>query len=136
MSEAALRTMLRTRLSPYGIIKRIENRCDKGTPDILYCLRDVTGLIELKYLSAWPKRKNTSIRIASFTKDQAIWLTQWKASGGKSWLLLQIGRVYVLLGAVTAYMVQAGVFAKDELLFSADYHGPWDTPAILKVLTS
>ena len=51
MTERALWRTVRTALAPYGSLVRIENKVELGTPDVLYCLRGVTGLLELKQIN-------------------------------------------------------------------------------------
>lgn len=100
-SEAALRAIVRRALAPYGIIKRVENPIDPGTPDMAWQLAtprlgSAAGWLELKALEAFPSRQATPVRIPSLTREQAAWAAEWEGAGGKSPLLLQVGRAYGL----------------------------------------
>lgn len=90
-------TALRSaRLDPH----RVENACEAGTPDINFAW----GWIEDKHLRRWPR--SGVVQLPHFTPQQRVWLTNRKRAGGGSWLLLQVGREYLLFdGAVAAEVV-------------------------------
>lgn len=101
-SERALWHTVRKAWGPFGVLKRIENSTETGTPDLSYCLMKHSGWIELKHLQAWPKRATTPLVVEHFTSAQADWLDEWSRAGGDAWLLLQVGREYALFTAAGA----------------------------------
>lgn len=70
----------------------IENRVAVGMPDYCY----IYGWIELKHLKAWPKRASTLVRLPHFTPKQRQWLIDHWNLGGKSWVLLQVDKEWLL----------------------------------------
>lgn len=74
-----------------GDLKRIENRLDKGTPDVSACLWGKEGWIELKFLRAPPVRPETPVRIDHWTADQVKWLGDRYRAGGRVMILLMVG---------------------------------------------
>lgn len=100
-SEAALRAIVKEKLSPFGKLERIEQKMGEGTPDILWLLSlpgwpAATGLMELKHVASFPKRSKTPFTIPSLTRAQADWARSWEEAGGMSPLLLQVGSTYCL----------------------------------------
>lgn len=77
----------------------VENPALPGTPDVNY----VEGWIELKQLTAWPQKADTVVHVDNFTPQQRVWHIRRRLAGGTSWLLLQVGREWLLFdGAVAA----------------------------------
>lgn len=77
----------------------VDNPRRAGTPDINY----IEGWLELKYLPSWPKRAETKVKIRCWTKKQMIWHYLRTSSGGRSFVLLQVGRDHLLFdGGVAA----------------------------------
>ena len=67
---------------------RVENRVMKGMPDVHYIKDGVSGWIELKYLTLWPKRRiSTGLKL-----NQSLWLKEYDEHKGKAWILIRIGR--------------------------------------------
>lgn len=108
-------------MRPFGRSRRVENLIDLGTPDVAYTLRRlpvlpaVSGWLELKYISALPKRSNTPVRVGHLTLDQVNWIESEHAAGGRAWLLLQAGLVYMLLSALQVRRLYGG-YPCNELL--------------------
>lgn len=116
MSEVEFwRKIVRPKLIPFGVLHRIENVVELGTPDVTYTLRRDTsspafsGWIELKHVVHWPARAGTLVRFKRFTVDQAAWLDEWGRIGGKACLLIQIENDYALLSHRHAFALQRGV---------------------------
>lgn len=84
---------------------RHEDVLNKGVPDVSFGYQGINGWIELKSLKAWPKRENTIVRLPKFTMVQRIWLMRRQRSGGNCWILLRVGREYLLISAVRAALV-------------------------------
>lgn len=99
-SERALWNLVRERLAPFGRLERIENRLGVGFPDVLYCLRGVTGLLELKHEPWWSNDRMAGpvLRsVRSLKPEQVAWGQRWHAAGGHVYMLLQVERDYLLL---------------------------------------
>lgn len=125
MSERALWDLIRPKLSPFGALERIENRCGKGTPDVSYVLSlpgrpPVEGRIETKHLDAWPKRETTLITIDCLTKDQVLWHEAWEGAGGRTCVLLRVGKGanadFLFMSPATTRMIYQKDLTKDLLL--------------------
>ena len=75
----------------------VENSAFPGTPDVNYDGGgDRHGWIELKQLSDWPDREETDVRIDCFTPQQRVWILRRWLAGGKVFLLLQVGKDWLL----------------------------------------
>jgi hypothetical protein len=144
MSEAAYwNDIVRPHLSPFGILKRVENAIDVGTPDVSYCLRQsastraATGWLELKHIDALPARSATSVRIDHLTLEQVLWGEAWVGAGGRCWMLLRAGGYHMLLKPPVPRYIFSGVLNAAELMRSAEVCAARKFPAgrILKALT-
>ncbi len=88
----------------------VENPMKPGTPDVNFA----DGWIELKWLRKWPVRKTTIVRIDHYTKEQRVFLkTRWLTSKS-SFLILQVGREWLLFEGHTA-AEHVGRVTKDQL---------------------
>lgn len=102
MSEHALWSTVRKELSPYGLFKRIENRVEKGTPDVFYAVKlgqnYSSGWIELKSIPRWPRYGNP-VNIG-LTSEQAFWLLAAAKRGVNVFVLLKVSKPlsYHLIG--------------------------------------
>ena len=72
--------------------KPVENPAWPGFPDVNY----IEGVIELKQLDRWPVRPETPIKLPHFTNQQRIFLERRWRKGGNAFLLLQVGRCFLL----------------------------------------
>lgn len=112
MKEQSANKMFQKWMQPFGMVLRIESRTHKGIPDIYYCIKSMSkssmfypqaaghkGWIETKYLEDWPRGYDTPVCIRSLTLEQVLWHEEHRASGGVSWLFLQVSREYFLLPA-------------------------------------
>ena len=119
MKESYMRSVVVKALKPLHAVS-VENPVGPGTPDINYC----EGWLELKALDAWPVRPDTVVRVPHFTQQQRILLTKRAAAGGNVWLLLTVGRTWMLFEGVVAAN-HVGKVTKDELLelSSSCWHG-------------
>ncbi|MEE8389916.1 MAG: hypothetical protein V3S14_03845 [Anaerolineae bacterium] len=88
----------------------IENPIGPGTPDVNY----IDGWIELKWLRSWPKRRDTIVRLPHFTQRQKRWLRRRHRRGGDAWLLLQVGKEWLLFTGEVAHNFVGGA-PRDEL---------------------
>lgn len=119
----------RDRLGRYGVLKRIENGVELGTPDVAYVLKvparpAASGWIELKHLSGWPKRPGTALNIPHLTVEQVVWLEGWEAvAGGGADLLLQVGPDYCFFDATGARALYERQLTKATALMTAHVVG-------------
>lgn len=131
------------RLRPYGRLVRIENKIGLGTPDLAYVLRAKgnraeAGWVELKFLPRWPVRAETPVIISSLTIDQVMWGEAHVREGGRSYLLLQAGRSYVLLKHPDVRKIFERKFRTQDVLERALVYavGKFPTTAMLAALTA
>ena len=87
-AESALWRLLRASVLP-GHWVRVENRVQRGTPDVNYCVSGVEGWLELKSVDNWPIRGGVLL-IKHFTIQQRLWLRERCLAGGRAALLLRI----------------------------------------------
>ena len=91
MSESGQRKRIIKALRPlHGI--PVENPVRPGTPDVNY----IEGWIELKWMRRWPTRDYTMVRLPHFTMQQRRFLRDRYEKGGNAWLLLQVGKEWLL----------------------------------------
>ncbi len=90
---------------------RIENRCEKGTPDVNIS----TGAwIELKWQRKAPKRNIVLKLDHDMTLEQRIWAIRRHRAGGKSYVLLKIAQEWLLFeGYIAAELL--GKVSLEEL---------------------
>jgi len=80
----------------------VENALVPGYPDVEF----IGGTVELKSIPKWPVRPETPVRVDHFTPKQKGWLRKRTARGGKTWLLLRVGKVWLLFeGEIAADIV-------------------------------
>lgn len=94
-SEAALWKWLRARLPRSGHYSRIESETSPGFPDVNYCIGGIEGNIELK-CSRCPKAKYP-FKKGGLRKSQEHWIRQRIESGGRVFLLAQVGKERFLI---------------------------------------
>lgn len=82
---------------------RIENAVALGTPDVNCSL----GWIELKQVKQEniPKRETTILSIDHYTPEQRIFQLKRNRAGGACWLLLLLGREWMLFDSKAAFEV-------------------------------
>jgi hypothetical protein len=92
MSEKNFWNLIRNNL---GIkMHRVENRVSSGMPDVHYVSNKGSGWIELKYVSEFPRKGKMKIGIR---KAQKFWHRAYYNHGGKSWILIRVGRRGIIL---------------------------------------
>ena len=130
-------------LSPFGILRRIENSAGLGTPDVVYCLTRMkegsipaTGFIELK-VAEYPARSSTPLRPRHLSKDQVDFAADWVKAGGRVSLLLRAAPWYFLFDAAETRALYEGLVpaAIAPVVASAAGTGRFPTGAILRELT-
>lgn len=83
------RSCVRPALFSEGIAERIENVLALGTPDVVYSVGGVGGLLELKDADGWPKRGGP-LTLPHYTAEQRQWHRAWRARGGRVHLALRV----------------------------------------------
>lgn len=91
MSEGTMRGNVIRRLKPVDAVA-VENPVYPGTPDVNY----IDGWLELKWLRRWPKKEETIVRLEHYTPQQRLWLRRRTLRGGRAFLLLQVGKEWLL----------------------------------------
>jgi hypothetical protein len=74
MNETGMWKSLSKHMKGLWHAQRHEDLCSSGIADVSFASDGICGWVELKYKSAWPKRKTTPLRLKHFTKEQRIWL--------------------------------------------------------------
>ncbi len=72
-------------------VQRHEDRYSDSIPDVSFVMTGVSGWLELKQISTWPKKDTTPINIPHLESGQVNWLEQVSNNGGNAWMLLVIG---------------------------------------------
>lgn len=90
-AEAALWAILRRAKLP-GHWVRVENRVERGTPDVNYVIDGVEGWIELKSLGHLAADPRLPLRIRHYTKQQRFWAIRRARAGGHVALLIRVER--------------------------------------------
>ena len=119
-SERALWHTLRPRLLaiPRALVRRIENGAGEGDPDVYLCSPSTGPLwIELKYRRQWPQRLDRIVTLPHFTPAQRSWHLAHATASGRSWVLLQVARHYMLLPGAQA-AVELGLTLTQQRLTS------------------
>lgn len=142
-SEAGLWAALQKHAGPLLHLRRVENRCDKGTPDVAWCgrlpdgrrhgvtvYRTRSGWLELKE-GSWPARPSTPLHLPKLYQEQPLWALAWERAGGHAAALLQLDRDYLLVppaelraiyhrartrAQLAEYVLGSGAFPTTELL--------------------
>lgn len=142
-AEAALWRLMRDGGLP-GKWTRIENRVGEGgTPDLQYCMRHgkrvLTGWVELKSLSEWPKNDSTIVKMEGFTKMQRRFHLAYASAGGSSYVLLRVlrpgrGTFMLMRGDVAAHRL--GEETREGLaeVSLACWEGPWSREKFIEGL--
>lgn len=110
MSERDLWQKMKKELAPYLLLKRVENAVEAGMPDVC-CLARLTGAvswIELKHVTAFPKKLSTSIALKKLTQQQVTWLKEWREAKGRTWLLVQVADAYFIFDGRLAQQLRDG----------------------------
>ena len=97
----------------------VETKLEDGIPDVNY----IDGWIELKWLRSWPKRPDPVVKLGhDLMPHQRAWLRRRHRRGGLAWVLLQVGREWLLFDAITADEV-IGKKTRQEMVDKA--HSYW-----------
>lgn len=124
MSERQLRSNV-VKILAHLDAKPVENPAWPGFPDVNY----IEGLIELKQVDSWPKRRGSPLKIGHFTQGQRIFIERRWRKGGNIYLLLQVGRCYLLYNGADVQQI-GRTLNKDEMYDKAIMF--WDTLSDMK----
>jgi len=137
MSEKTLWINLRKKMIPqyWSEATRHEDAYQRGIADVSFVQRDkglslnectlpslVTGrhgFVELKFRGMAPIRQSTACKIPHYTDDQRKWLMSKGKAGGMTFLLLQLGRSFMLFDHVTCQDV--GLITTKQLRDTANW---------------
>ena len=114
MSEKNMWTNVRKKMVPkfWAEATRHEDKYQRGIADVSFVQKREDwcdelhggpgrhGWIELKHKGMAPVRPTTICRIDHYTDDQRIWLRDKGEAGGMTFLLLQLGRTFMLFDHV------------------------------------
>lgn len=130
MSEKNMWTHLRKKLVPnfWSEATRHEDAYQRGIADVSFVNRfprdkrgfGQHGWIELKFRGMAPVREKTICKIDHYTDEQRTWLKGKGEAGGMTFLLLQLGRSWLLFDHVRCQDV--GRVNSAELYDLANYH--------------
>lgn len=118
MSEHDMRSRVVGALKSLDAIA-VENPALPGTPDINY----TEGWIELKWLRNWPVGSETIVRFEHFTAQQRVRQLQRRLAGGRSWVLVQCRREWLLFDGEVAALHLGQVPRSELYAYAARY---WD----------
>jgi hypothetical protein len=84
-------------LKPFDPL-RVENTAHPGFPDMSY----IDGLLENKWVRAWPVKPTSPVLIPHFTQQQRTTLRRRWRMGGRAYLLLQVAKDWLLFNGEQA----------------------------------
>lgn len=126
-SESSMRGRVLHALKPLDA-QAIENALFAGCPDVEF----IGGWIELKSADSWPARAETPLRLSHFTMEQRHWLRRRVRRGGKAWLLLRVGKEWLLFPGDRAADI-VGISTRSQLVEASSFYWP-ATPTDLDLL--
>jgi hypothetical protein len=103
MAEKTLWKYLRDGMKGRWDACRHEDRLTAGVPDVSYGLQGINGWIELKELKRSTKGQ---LRLPRLTIEQRRWLTYRGRKGGNCWILVRVGRDYILINGEDAFQIE------------------------------
>lgn len=72
--------------------ERVENRLNKGTPDVTWAANGRTGWMELKWERAWPATPGGRLPVRSLTEEQRNWIRRFGRAGAATYILIGVGQ--------------------------------------------
>lgn len=111
MNESTFKGKIK-RLHPTLKFQHIESATTGvGIPDTYIIGTNIW--IEFKYLQQWPVRPTTIVSIDHYTMAQRLWLKDQIDAGGRSMLILGVGRESLYFKGYDALII--GTLTRDEL---------------------
>ena len=93
-----------------GRMDRVENGVIEGMPDVSTTAAGIDVWIELKYVAKWPSRANTRVLgDKGLRAEQINWHLRHKRAGGRSYILMGIGKEIYLADGMYAKEVNSWV---------------------------
>lgn len=145
-SEAGLWATLNRKCGTLLCLKRIENTCDLGTPDVAWAgklpcgksngvriFRRANGMLELKE-AEWPARPETPLHIPKLKLEQVTWAEDWEVAGGRVAALLQVDRDYLLVPPGVLRLIFQRKTSRKALQPYVIGHGTFPTTDFIKRL--
>lgn len=87
---------LSTRMKDRWHANRHEDTVTIGVPDISFGINGKNGWIEMKSLPDWPKTSRP-LKLHDLTIHQVKWIEKRLEFGGDCWILISVGRDFVLI---------------------------------------
>lgn len=112
-SERALWGAVKGHMAPYMRLVRVENKVEKGTPDVYWRARGQSGWLELKHEAAWPMPL-APMKCKSLKLEQVLWLEAEEQAGGKAFVLFQVAKSYLLLRPSVVHRLYRGELYRDD----------------------
>ena len=131
MSEKNMWTHLRKKMVPtyWTEVTRHEDAYQRGIADVSFVQvpqgrfgereTGIHGWVELKFRGMAPVRPTTVCKLPHYSDDQRIWLKNKGEAGGMTFLLLQLGRAWLLFDHERCQEV--GYLTSTELFETANY---------------
>lgn len=127
--EQRLWDRMRRNLAPFIFMRRIENRLEAGTPDVI-CPRCV---VELKAVEEPPKRETTPLLgdDIGLSADQKNFIRDWIANRGSAFVIVGVGKgataqQYILDGSLCELINQLPLSELKTRSLANDWRGIGD----------
>jgi hypothetical protein len=121
---------MRKHVGPHVRLERIENRASDGMPDVLSIHNGKVAFIELKAVDDWPKTDRGFVlgEEHGLRRSQRNWHLEWSKAGGKSLILIGVGRELFLIPGT--YGDHINLYKKPDF----DCMARFDWPGIINIL--
>jgi hypothetical protein len=109
-SEDGLWKTMRDKVGVFLCLHRVENSCEKGTPDVAWAGKipssasRCSGWLELKH-GEWPAKPTTPLNIPKLYLEQVQWQEEWHEAGGKVATLIQVDRDYLFVSPMVLRLI-------------------------------
>lgn len=119
-SEDGLWKTMRDKVSPFLCLHRVENSCERGTPDVAWAgkipiiINRCNGWLELKH-GEWPARRSTPLHLPKLYLEQVQWQEGWHNAGGKVATLIQVDRDYLFVSPMVLRLIFERRLCRPEL---------------------
>jgi len=96
MNEAGVWNYVKGGLAGKWLATRIESNAGNGVPDVVFCVPNINGFMELKFIKEWPKRPETKVKLP-LRPEQKLWVETRGKRGGNVWVFCRIENSMFLL---------------------------------------